>query len=493
MGDAVIAQTMTKERIGIIDLGSNSSRLIIYDILHNGAYQPIFEMKQNVRLAEHLNEEKQISDTGIARAVACIRLFRRAGELHGVDHWIPVTTAAIRQAKNRIEVLSAIEQSTGIHFRVLDGKEEGRYGYLGVINTLCVDNAVLCDIGGASTELVLVRDRQLVDVVSLPYGALNLTERFRNVPETEVGDRVKAFFEGQLGELPLLQGVRELPLIGLGGTARALAKLDVSSQRQELEHVHGYPVTTESVRNAFAKVSQLEVDKRRKIKGLSKSRADIFVAGLGIITALVDYTAATELIVSRNGLRQGVFYEYLLKDKPSPVLDSVLEDSLENFNKIFRVNKQVADTVTEASLELFDQLDPVHRLTAEDRQLLRVTAQIESCGCYVNTERWTRHSAYLALSSHLYGLRYHQFQDVASLLAGKGNQRLKKLLLLIRLAKLFTLQLGMAPKEVKCNVAKGRVLVGGVPDMAETVQVSADADLDEEFKKLFGLPLVYAD
>lgn len=479
------------ERIGIIDLGSNSSRLIIYDIYSDGSYRPVFEMKQNVRLAQNMTHGKLISPDGIARAVSCTKLFYHAGTLHGVTHWVPVATAAIRQARNRDEVLATLEAEANMTFRVLDGQEEGRYGYLGVVNTLDIKDVVVFDIGGASSELMLVQDRELVDVTSVPYGALNLTEMFRTSPDT--GEKVRAFMNEAFSSVDLLQRAKGLPMVGLGGSARAVAKLDVWYESGQLERVHGYPLRPEEVRHAYQQLSGMPVVKRRKIKGLSKSRADILVAGLAAIVALFDQTDPPELLISRNGLREGIFYEYLLKGQPKAIVPNVLEHSVHNFQRIFHVNKQVAGVVTNAALKLFDMLAPVHQLSEVDRKLLQVTAQIESCGAYINTEKWSRHSAYLAISSHLYGMSYAQLIDVANLLNGRGGPNLQKLLLIIRLAKLMTLNLGIVPDLMFCSMTNTEVRVGRAPRIRETIHASADADLDSEFARLFGVQLVYED
>lgn len=481
------------ERIGIIDLGSNSSRLSIFEVNTNNSYRPVFEMKQNVRLARNMTADQKISADGIARAVSCTKLFYHAGTLHGVTHWIPVATAAIRQASNRNEILGTLETETNIDFRVLSGEEEGRYGYLGVVNTLSIQDALLFDIGGASSELMYVRDRQLVEVVSLPFGALNLTELFRQHPDKEAGNQVRNFMQAQFAAIPWLQQCQGLPMVGLGGTARALAKLDLWRQQQRFERVHGYPVHPDAVLPAFEHIRSIPAPKRRKIKGLSNTRADILVAGLATIVALIDTMQGTEVVISRNGLREGIFYEYLLRNHREPVVDNVLEHSLSNFQKVFHVNKQVASVVTDAALKLFDALIPIHNLDSEARQLLRVTAQIESCGCYVNTEKWTLHSAYLAVASILYGPTYPQLLDIANLLNGKGELRLQKLYTLIRLAKLLTLQLGLVPDVIHCDVSAKQVVVGRAERIVDIVRASSEADLAHTFHDMFGMDLVYAD
>ena len=486
---------MTTERIGIIDLGSNSSRLVIYEIYPDGAYQSVFEMKQNLQLGRNMGKNRRISEQGIARAVTCSKLFARAGKLHGVTRWFPVATAAVRQASNQQEVLQLLEDETGFRFQVLNEREEGRYGYLGVINTMNIENALLFDIGGASTELMLVKNRCLVEVKSLPFGSLNLTEQISSVPDADRGDVAKSFMMELFTAIPWLTSTStsDLTLVGLGGTARAVAKLHRAESATRLERIHGYPIEAGYVREVFASFKNMSAEKRRKIKGLSKNRAHILVAGMAAIAALIEVTEASKIVVSRSGLREGLFYEYLLRREGLEQVDSVLSHSVHNLQKLFHVNQPISTMVTRAALALFDALAPVHQMTGHERQLLSVTAEIEGIGYYINTEKSNRHSAYLTLNSHLYGLTFGEMKDVADLLEGRGSADLRKLLILIRLAKLLTLQLGIDPEEVHCTLRQNRFEVGRVKGIRETVHSSADSDLEQDFKKGFGIELAYVE
>lgn len=484
---------MSTERLGIIDLGSNSSRLVIYEIYSDRAYQRVFEMKQNLQLAREMGTAKVISEEALARAIACSRLFSRAGALHAVTHWIPVATAAIRQASNQRFVLGTLEEQTGFRFQVLNEWEEAFYGYLGVVNTLSIKDALLFDIGGASTELMLMRDRELIHATSLPLGSLNLSESLSTLPEETRGDSAYQLLLGQFSAIPWLEEANGLPLVGLGGTARAVAKLHRAQALSRTERIHGYPVATAYVRETFTTMKHMSLEKKRKIKGLSKPRARILTTGLACMAALVEKTASTEMVVSRNGLREGLFYHHLLSSEERNRVACVLDHSIHNLQKLFHVNLPIATMVRNAALELFDTLAKPSQLGPDERQLLRVTAEIEGVGYYINTEKSNRHSAYITLNSHLYGLSHAQLQEVAHLLEGKGREAMRKLLLLIRLAKLLILQCGIDPDGLHCRFHEGRLEVGRVSGIQETVNASADADLSHDFQKGFNIDLVFVE
>ncbi|QQE80849.1 Ppx/GppA phosphatase family protein [Alicyclobacillus sp. SO9] len=483
---------MPTNTIGIIDLGSNSSRLVIYEYTEHESYRPVFEMKRSLQLAQSMTETNAITDEGIKRAVACTKLFLRTGRLYNVTTWRPVATAAVRQASNQSDVLSTIYEETGIHFQVLTGEEEAYYGFLGAVNTLDVTDALIFDIGGASSELMYMHNRELVHAVSIPHGSLSLTKRFLNESQSNIGTKVKKFMKQQFDQISWLKELNCETLIGLGGTARASAKLDLQRNGEKAQGgLHGYEIDALSVKNHLSALKEMPLADIEKIKGLSKHRANIITAGVASISALTDISCAKSILISRNGIREGLFFEHYLQQYTPPVVPSVLHSSLENFSRIFRVNRSAADTVATSTLWLFDKLQAVHGLADSDRKLIWVTANIESCGTYVNTEKWTKHSAYLVLSSNLYGLTYSELVDISSLLENKGPIRLKKMYVLIRMAKLLTLQVGVNMDELQLYIDGGKAVnISHQSSLREQVYISADENIESDFKKIFGVKLV---
>jgi exopolyphosphatase / guanosine-5'-triphosphate,3'-diphosphate pyrophosphatase len=480
---------MIQERIGIIDLGSNSSRLVIYEIQDNGAFRPILRIKRDIRLATYLGSDGRISDEGIARAVACIQLFHRVGVLHDVTDWIPVATATLRQAENGQWVVSLLHRTSGLQFRVLEGIEEARYGYLGVVNTLDIDDALIFDIGGASTEIMEVRHRRLLNSASLPYGALNLTAQFHDLPPRAHGDACYQFISDKLREVSWLQQCTRFPLIGIGGTARALSKWDSEVTNAERTPIHGYELKRKNLLSYYTQLKSMTVSQRKKIRSLSKSRAEMILAGFATIVALSDTLSSDDITVSANGLREGLFYEHLLGS--DAVTTSPLETSVNNLQKLFGVNTRVAALIEDAAIDLFDTLQPIHELGEYERKLLQVAIRLENTGCYINSDRYKKHAAYLAEFSHLYGLRHSQVKDLARLLVGKGDKSLRQLGVLIRLSKLLVLQMGVNAGDLICRVEDNRIAVGRCATIDGLAPRSADLNIAEDFAELFDKPLAF--
>lgn len=166
------------QRIAIIDIGSNSARLVISHIYKNGAYNMVFNQKESLRLAQKTDKNGLLLSEAFSSTLNIMKAFVFMCNQYKADKIIAVATAAIRNAKNGTALTKEIAEKTGIQLHILPGNAEAYLSYLGVINTLPVSDGIIFDLGGGSTELVLVRDRKLMESVSIPLGAVNTTGMF---------------------------------------------------------------------------------------------------------------------------------------------------------------------------------------------------------------------------------------------------------------------------------------------------------------------------
>lgn len=146
-----------------------------------GGYSIYEQASEMVRLSEGMGEEKILKEKPMERTIHALMYFKKLLEVHETVEVYALATAAVRMAKNQAEFLQCVKQTTGFEFKVLTGHEEAYYDYLGVVNSMSLENALILDIGGASTELIWMKDRKLVEAVSLPIGSVSLSERFNGV------------------------------------------------------------------------------------------------------------------------------------------------------------------------------------------------------------------------------------------------------------------------------------------------------------------------
>ena len=171
-------EVINMQRIAIIDIGSNSARLVISHIYKNGAYNMVYNQKEALRLSQKVDSNNMLTEAAFASTLETMKSFAYMCKIYKVDKTIAVATAAIRNAYNGVDLVSRVMEVTGIQLHIISGNTEAYISYLGVINTLDVKNGIIFDLGGGSTELILFQNRQIVESVSLPLGAVNTTGMF---------------------------------------------------------------------------------------------------------------------------------------------------------------------------------------------------------------------------------------------------------------------------------------------------------------------------
>ena len=410
------------QRIAIIDIGSNSARLVISHIYKNGAYNMVYNQKESLRLAHKVDGSGLLTEEAFSSMLETMRNFAYMCTLYKVDKTIGVATAAIRNANNGAELIDYIAKETGIKLHIISGNTEAYISYLGVINTLSVKDGIIFDLGGGSTELILFKDRNIVNSVSLPFGAVNTTDIFhtKNEMKGNVYSDLRFFLASLLANYPWLKQ-ENLPLIGVGGTARTVAKIIQREKNYPATKLHNYAFSVRVFRSFFTKLRNTNFEQRKKISGLSTERNDIILAGCAIISCLLDATNAPEIITSGCGLREGLFYDYYYKLHNEPVVaEDILQKSRENVLGLNSVNKNHARKVNELVLKIFDSWSELHKAGPEYKPLLETAALLHDIGISINFYSHARHSAYMILNAKLFGLT-HREQTICAAIAGWHN------------------------------------------------------------------------
>ena len=410
------------QRIAIIDIGSNSARLVISHIYKNGAYNMVYNQKEALRLSQKVDGQNLLTEEAFTSTLDTMRSFAHMCKIYQADKTIAVATAAIRNASNGPELVAKVAEQTGIQLHIISGKTEAYISYLGVINTLEVKNGIIFDLGGGSTELILFKNRKILESVSLPLGAVNTTGMFntRNEMPPNVYNDLNAFVMSRLAQYPWLKQ-SNLPLIGVGGTARTVAKIIQRAKKYPATKIHNYSYPIQTFRSFFNKLCLTNLEQRKKISGLSTERSDIILAGSSIISCLLEATGAKKLITSGCGLREGLFYDYYSKSNNVPLIaKNILERSRENTLRLFESDTAHARHITKLALAMFDGWMELHKVRKSYRRLLETAALLHDIGITINFYSHARHSAYMIQNAKLFGLT-HKEQIITSAIAGWHN------------------------------------------------------------------------
>ncbi len=497
-------------KLAIIDLGSNSVRMIIMRIDHRGAHKMIEQAKVMVRLSQGTGETGELQPEPIERTIETLHLFQHLMRVHDTDRVIPVATAAVRDAANQAAFLAKVEAATNLHFSVLSGDEEATYDYLGVINTLPLKDFLLIDTGGGSTELALVKGGELLKTVSLRLGAVTLTETF--FPDYEVKPETlrEALSEirAQLLALPWIDEAEGLPIVGVGGTLRSLAKIDKYRLRLPLDRIHGYTLSNDEVFDMIDEILSLPLKKRRKIKGISSDRAEVIAGGLLPLRALLDVVESPLFMVSGNGLREGLFHEVLQEQFPDD--RPLLERSLSNLAKRYEVNETHSSHVHHLSRRLLTGLRQEADFFDNSEELLLAAATLHDTGMFVDYYDHHKHSFYLTLNSDLEGLSHEDLVKVAFMvgrhrpdrklreswrqyrhyLDRDSYEKVKRLATLLMMAEKLDRSEDSVVHDIAVKVKKKSVILTLKTDQPVPLEKAAAMNAAAAFKKAFGKRLI---
>ncbi|USS87068.1 Ppx/GppA family phosphatase [Fructilactobacillus cliffordii] len=302
------------ENFVIIDIGSNSVRMAIYEIDAAGNYHEVKRMKNDARLSEGMGANNILQFSAMKRTIAALHRFQTEYEQFPNVVVRAIATAAVRQAQNQADFLRSIKDELGIEVRVLSGNQEAYFDYEGVVDRIKAHDFVLMDIGGASVEIVHVRNRKAINYVSLPTGAVKTTERFHLQNQVTAANFFAAqqHIIEQFSKIGWLGHPAHYPIVLIGGAARTLARINRRRQHfRRVDEIQNYQLTRKQVERTMQELLSKKLAERQQINGLESDRADVIIGGLINLTTVMDFIDSKRVIFSDGGVREGVINEYL--------------------------------------------------------------------------------------------------------------------------------------------------------------------------------------
>ena len=495
------------EKLGVIDLGSNTARLVIAELFTEGHYMVIDEMKESVRLGQDMDRDGFLKPQRVAETIRTLKMFKRLCDANSVDRIIAVATAAVRRAKNQRSFLDEIQASCNIKLRVLSEEEEAILVYRGVINTMDIPKGVILEIGGGSTKIIYYNRRNLLNYVSLPFGAVTLTDLFAAdcTPE-QASEQIETFFTEQLKKVEWLKEIDpEAQMIGVGGSFRNLFKISKLVKKYPLDLPHNYRMTTQDFTGIYDMIRVLDVDKRKKIKGLSPDRADIMPAAMAIIKSFVSYVGIEGFAIGANGLREGLLLNNALPITLEKPISDVLSYSLDTINKYYGCNKAHVDHVVMLSIQLFKQLRVLHKFSRQYLKILKIAASLHDCGKRVKYYGNSKHSWYVIMNSAIHGATHREivlaafvaacyrredvsmaeWQKYKDIVTEEDLEAVKKLGVLLRIAESLDRSKAGVVTGVNCDVLGDSVIMKTEVSGDSLLELRDACSANSEFKKSF--------
>jgi exopolyphosphatase/guanosine-5'-triphosphate,3'-diphosphate pyrophosphatase len=404
-----------RSTVAVIDLGSNSSRIVVFRVLAGGVLDVLADEHVPLQLIRGLDRDRRLRDDVMDRALSLLRDFRHLAEAAGATRIHAFGTAALREAKNNADLLARARKESGIRLEILDGPGEGRAGFLGAAYGLPVENGLVFDIGGGSLQLTHFRSRRQVRTCSLPLGALRLCDEFLSSDPPGPGQvkKLRAHVQRLLAGAKMTKLSRGDVVVGTGGTVRNLAKVDSRRWDYPIPRLHGYDVTYGRLRELTALFLGRDSSARAALPGLNRSRADSIVAGCLVAECVLEACAGSHFLVAGQGMREGSVLAATGGRLPSP--EKVRASSVASFAARFTTcDPRRAARRTRAALSLYDQLEPYP--VATWREMLAHASDLLDVGRSIDYYRLHTHSAAMVRSSGLAGFSHRGIAVVSSIL-----------------------------------------------------------------------------
>ncbi len=395
--------------MAVIDLGSNSWRLVVFSYSPGAWWKRTDELYETVRIGAGLAASGRLSEEAIARGLETLAVFERfcrANHLSPEDVHV-VATSAIRDAANGAQFLANAQRATGLTIETLSAQDEARFGYVAAVNTTTLRDGVVLDLGGGSLQLIEVRDRGACRIASFPLGAVRMTEQFlpgSGPAKKKALARLRAHVRDTLSPLEWLStsGSR---LAGVGGAVRNLAAAAQAADGTIDLGVQGFVIKPGTLRGLVAELAALSTDERGTVPGIKPGRGDIILAAAVVLEALLKLGGFDGIEVTEAGLREGVFLARTLLDESEPLFENVREAAVRNLAILYESDMRHVEHVARLSLQMFDSLvtGGLFEPTDGERELLWAASMLHDVGMTISYDDHHKHSRYLIESAELPG------------------------------------------------------------------------------------------
>ena len=502
-----------------VDIGSNSVRLKIAR-LQAGRLRSLHEDREVTRLGEGVFGSGFLTPDSIAETVKVLRRFHRATQQIVTDSVRVVATSALRDARNSQAFLEWVRSATGWRVEIISGVEEARLIHLGLVSSGRVDRSptLMMDLGGGSCELTVTQNGNIRDAVSLPLGAVRLTNEFMRHDPPRKGElkRLRGFVTREVNRIIGRIGAAKVKnVIATSGTAASLA-----SVAGHMRHGAGRqrPAVSRAEMSRIAKrISRLPVAERRKIEGIGLRRAEIIIAGATVYQELLDRLQLKGFRYSPLGLRDGILAQmaadYDRSTRSGKQIESERWQSIMTAVDHYGVDRKHALDVRENATLLFSALRSLHRLPPEYREWLSAAAMLYEVGDYVNRNGRHRHTHYIISNSEILGYTPQQRRIIAAIARYLGKSRpaledgpmklldpadrgnVEKAILLLRLARALNLGRSRAVERVRVGLRSAEVKLTLVPRrrMGVDLELWAIEKERDYFREVFGRELSTAE
>jgi len=404
----------------VIDIGSNSARMAVFKKTSHFGFVLLKEIKSRVRISEGAYENGgNLQDFAINRAINALREFLIIAKSLKARKILAVATSAVRDAPNKSIFLNKAKKELGLNIKVINGNKEAFFGAVAASNLLPNNNGISIDIGGGSTEFALIKNKKIIDKISLKLGTVRLKELFFDKNDIK---GAKEYINSELSKLP--EEFISNTIFGIGGTIRALSKSIMKKNEYPLDILHGFNYNFKKEEEFFNLIIN-STNSELKSLGFKDERLDVIKEGTLILLQAIKKIKAKEIITSGVGVREGVFLSDLLRNS-NYMFPKNFNPSVRSIEDIYQIDKKTSTYETNLALKIFEILKPLHKIDEKYKFHLKYAIKLSTAGSYIDFYSSHKHTHYVLLNSLNYGFSHEDRILIAKTIRYNKKKKIKK-------------------------------------------------------------------
>ncbi len=481
--------------------------MLIAEYNESGNYSVLDDYSEQVKIIEDYSGEGLLRLARSQEAVSVIKMYKIICEVDKVDNIVIYGSHSLKNLKNYRSFVDEVYNTVGLKVKILTEEEELMSLYCGIVNSIDVPKGVAVYIGGASTKLVQYNRRTVLNQATIHCGTYQLAEIFDEEQDVKtVCNKIVEKYKKELNKIEWLKDTSgEFFLVGNGNAFLNVGSLSRKIKKYPVDIAHGYVLSKEDMDNVYNLLVTLDIDKTKKIKGVSNDRSDIFASGTCMIKALMEAGNFENCTISTKGAKEGRLYTIVNPSTIEKPITDLLAYSLDNCAILNHVKEDNRKQVGDLAMLLYRQLKVLHKLPRAYVKVLKVATIMHDCGRRVQFYNKEKNSFEIILNSGLIGITHREIA-LASFVACCQNPNnfnltewikykdlfleedldaMRKLALIVRLAVALDKSKRSIVQDISCDILGDSVIMKTIVTMNADIEIKEALKVANDFKKVY--------
>lgn len=494
------------EKLGIINLSTKSAKLTIVDYTMAGYFIVEKEIDEPVNLHLDIERDGYLKPSRIEETIKVLRTFRTVLDFYKIDNVFCLAERSFLQIRNQLAFFDEIYKTLALFFKVADEAETMSSLHNAMLYSMAIPKGIVLDIEDEFINIIKYNRRMLLESISLPYGVKNIADNYlqETNPETKM-QKMCEFLTNEFKRIKWLADIDEdYELIGVGEAFENAGKLIRKSIHYPLEVANNFIVERKNFTTVFNLIKTLDLDKSKKLKGISESRIDVLASGMAVIKSFFGEIASSEIHISTNGVQYGDAIKILFAQAQERPLVDVLGYSLSTIEEFYPTANYITD-IYDVSIMLYKQLKVLHKLPKLYTKVLRIAASMSLSGKRVSYKDFVKNSFNVVLNSNIMGVGHKEIvlaafvcatQDIDEFNASEwvrykdivGDEEIdsiKKLGIIIKMARSLCVTGIKNIKDITCDILGDTVILKTEVEHNAELEINQAMACANDFKKVY--------